>query len=150
MGFLNWSFERMLYKNYKRYSKDCILKQLMSKFYAKIFRFIFSCDIGLGAIIGEGVKIPHPIGIVIGSTAVIEDGVVIMPNVVIGAKYYPPNQHEKRHATVKRNCLLGANSTIIGNVTICENSIIAAGAVVTTDVPANTLVVGNNIMKSKA
>lgn len=75
MGFLNWSFERMLYKNYKRYSKNSILKQLMAKFYAKIFRFIFSCDIGLGAIIGKGVKIPHPIGIVIGSTAVIEDGV---------------------------------------------------------------------------
>lgn len=92
-----------------------------------ILRLFFSCDICLGAELAKDVVIPHAVGIVIGGTAVIKSGVVIMPNVVIGAAQYP-SQDVKRHATIGKNVLLGANSTILGNIEIGDNSIIG-GAV---------------------
>ncbi|WP_186431544.1 serine O-acetyltransferase [Clostridium sp. BSD9I1] len=146
----NRIYEKAIYKNLKRYKRGK-LNRILSKIWGFILRFIFNCDICLGAIIEENVKIPHAVGIVIGSTAVIEEGVVIMPNVVIGASKFPPekNGEGKRHATIKRNCLIGANAVIIGNIVIDQNSTIAAGAVITKDIPPNSIVIGNNNILQK-
>lgn len=142
----NLLYERAIYKNLKRHKKGRIARRF-STFWGFVLRFVFNCDINLGVTLGENVKIPHAVGIVIGGTAVIENGVVIMPNVVIGAKQYPPLSYdEKRHATIRKNVLLGANATIIGNITIGENAVVAAGAVVTKDVPPYATVIGNNIL----
>jgi serine O-acetyltransferase len=144
----NRTYEKAILKNLKRYKKGKFHK-LISIILGNVLRVIFNCDICLGADIGNNVKIPHAVGIVIGSTAIIEDGVIIMPNVVIGASHFPPEIKGKRHATIKRNCLIGANAVIIGNVTISENVTIAAGAVVTKDIPPNSIVVGNNNILKK-
>lgn len=99
----NKVYEKLIYKNLKRYNSGN-LNRILSKIWGWILRIIFNCDICLGATIGENVRIPHAVGIVIGSTAVIEEGVIIMPNVVIGASQFPPrkNGEGKRHATIKR------------------------------------------------
>lgn len=144
----NRVYEKAVYSNLKRYQKGRICR-LISKLLGIILRIIFNCDICLGATFNENVRIPHAVGIVIGSTAIIEENVVIMPNVVIGARHFPPEQLTKRHATVKKGCLLGANAVIIGNITIGENSTIAAGAIITKDVPSNSIVMGNNIIIRK-
>ncbi|ERK32180.1 serine O-acetyltransferase [Clostridium intestinale URNW] len=146
----NSIYEKAIYKNLKRYKKNKI-NRLSARLIAVLLRIVFNCDICLGAIIKKNVRIPHAVGIVIGSTAVIEEGVIIMPNVVIGASKFPPDlsNASKRHATIKENCLLGANSVIVGNITIGKNSIIAAGAVVTKDIPENSTVVGHNILMNK-
>lgn len=143
----NMVYEKAIYKNLKRYKKGR-LNKYFAKIYAIVLRLLFNCDICLGATIGDNVRIPHAVGIVIGSTAIIEEGVVIMPNVVIGASKFPPQTATKRHATIKKNCLIGANAVIMGNVTIEENVIVAAGAIVTKDIPPNCIVIGiNNILQ---
>lgn len=139
----NSSYEKNVIKNLERYKK-CKLLKVVAKINHNILRLIYNCDICLGATIAKSVKIPHAVGIVIGGTAVIEDNVVIMPNVVIGAKSYPIIKNNKRHATIKRNCLIGANSVILGNIEIGENCIIGANSVITKDIPANSLVIGHN------
>jgi len=144
----NGAYERAIYKNFIRYKKGK-LNRFFSKVWGTMLRLIFNCDICIGAAIGENVRIPHAVGIVIGSTAVIEEGVVIMPNVVIGANHFPPKIGLKRHATIKKNCLIGANVVIIGNITIGENTTIAAGAVVTKNIPPNSIVIGNNNILKK-
>lgn len=108
---------------------------------AALIRVIWPCDIDPNATIGK-VNIPHAVGIVIGSTAVIEDDVLVMSGVVIGGKYGKDGRHG--HAHVKQGAILGANSVILGPITVGEHAKIGAGAVITKDVPAYATVVGNN------
>lgn len=79
----------------------------------------------------------------------IEDDVMIGPNVNIITTGHPVDPAQRRAVTIgkpivlKRNVWIAAGTTIIGGVTIGENSVIAAGSVVTKDVPANTMAGGN-------
>ncbi len=108
-----------------------------------IIRLFFSCDISVFCTLGN-VRIPHAIGIVVGSTAKIGDGTVIMSNVCIGSSFSDCKGVNHKHAIVGKNCVLGANSSIIGQVCIGDNCLIGAGSVITKDIPANSVVVGNN------
>ena len=135
LDFNIW-FEKVIYVNIK-INKLGSIGKLLSILLGTVIRIVFNCDISPNIEIGKNVKIPHAVGIVIGSTAVIGDNTVIMPNVVIGAKYYP-SKNEKRHATIGKNCLIGANSTILGDIHIGDNSVIAAGARVTKNLEANS------------
>lgn len=106
----------------------------------------YNCEIYPQAIIGEGLYIPHCVGIVVGSTTVIGKNCTLYPNVVFGAKVSPNGEvpEGRRHALVGDNCVFGANSSIIGDITIGNNVTIGAGAVVTKDIPDNAIVVGVN------
>lgn len=132
----NLWFEKIIYINIK-INKLGLLGKIFSIIFGVFIRIIFNCDISPNITIGKNVKFPHAVGIVIGSTAVIGDNSVIMPNVVIGSKHYPPS-NEKRHATIGKNCLIGANATILGDIFIDDNCIIAAGARVTKNLEANS------------
>ena len=110
----------------------------------------YGCEIYPQATIGEGLYIPHAVGIVVGSTTVLGKNCTLYPNVVFGAKCAPnaPKPKGRRHAIVGDNCVFGANSSIIGNITIGDNVIVGAGAVITQDIPSNSVVVGvNQIVK---
>lgn len=128
----NLLYEKLVYYNCLL-NKSGILGMVLSLIFNFLIRAIFNCDISPFAHIGKDVKIPHAVGIVIGGTAVIGDNTIVMPNVVIGSAKYPPEKR-KRHATVGRNCLVGANSIIIGDIIIGESAIIAAGSIVVKDV----------------
>lgn len=97
------------------------------------------------------IQIPHAVGIVIGRTSEIGDNTIIMPNVVVGAKYSPKqeNPSSRRHAIIGENCILGTGCKIIGNIIIGNNVTIGANSVVTKDVPSNSVVVGINKIINK-
>ncbi|MBR3636488.1 MAG: hypothetical protein IKN45_01065 [Lachnospiraceae bacterium] len=59
------------------------------------------------------------------------------------------DNHERRHAIIGNNVVLGACCTIIGPITIGDNSFIGARAIVTHDVPPNSVVIGTNIIKPR-
>ena len=107
---------------------------------------LYDCEIYPQAKIGEGLYIPHCVGIVVGSTTQIGKNCTIYPNVVFGAKYSPNTENPKgrRHARCGDNCVFGANSSIIGAITIGNNVTVGAGAVITKDIPDNAVVVGYN------
>ena len=104
------------------------------------------CEVYPQASLQDDLYIPHCVGIVVGSTAVIGKGCKIFPNVVFGAAHSPTRENEsgRRHPKVGDNCVFGAGSSIIGKITIGNNVTVGAGAVVTKDIPDGAIVVGVN------
>ena len=78
-------------------------------------------------------------GIVIGETAEIGDGVMLYHGVTLGGQVLTQT---KRHPTVEDNVTIGAGAKVLGPITIGEGSAIGANAVVTKDVPAENIAVG--------
>jgi serine O-acetyltransferase len=99
----------------------------------------YAIDIHPAARIGKSVFIDHGIGLVIGSTAVVEDGVNIWHGVTLGSTLMEAGD---RHPKIRRNATLCAGATILGNIEIGEGSLVAASSVVLKPVPAFTVVGG--------
>lgn len=99
----------------------------------------FSVDIHPAAPIGKGIFIDHGVGIVIGETAIVEDGVTLFQGVTLGGT---GKLNGDRHPKIRRNAFLGANAVVLGNIEIGEGARIGAGAIVTKSVTAGATVVG--------
>jgi serine O-acetyltransferase len=104
-----------------------------------ISRLITGIDIHPGAKISSGVMIDHGMGVVIGETAVIEEGCLIYQGVTLGGT---GKEKGKRHPTLGKNVVVGAGAAVLGNITIGENTRIGAGSVVMRNIPPNSTVVG--------
>ncbi|MCC5815380.1 MAG: serine O-acetyltransferase [Leptospira sp.] len=102
-------------------------------------RMFTGIDIHPGAQIANGIMIDHGQGVVIGQTAIIEEGCLIYQGVTLGGT---GKESGKRHPTLKRNVVVGAGAKVLGNITIGENSRIGAGSVVMQNVPKGCTVVG--------
>lgn len=94
----------------------------------------YTTDIGLGAIIGAGLHIPHHNGIVISSRARIGKNLAIRQNTTIGAKQ---GMSDTAVITIGDNVDIGAHCLIIGAVTIGDNVTLGAGSFVSKDVKSN-------------
>lgn len=99
----------------------------------------YSIDIHPQARIGREVFLDHGIGIVVGATAVIEDGANIWHGATLGSTL---TQAGDRHPKVRRGVTIGAGATILGNIELGEGAIVAAGRVVLHPVDAFTVVAG--------
>lgn len=97
------------------------------------------CDIDPAATIGKGLKIGHPVGIVISGKAVLGENVTIQSGVVIGTK-----DKEKWDANVHigNQVEIGAGAKLLGDITIGDEAKIGANAVVFQDVPEKAIAVG--------
>jgi serine O-acetyltransferase len=100
---------------------------------------VFAIDIHPAAKIGSAVFVDHGIGLVVGSTAVIEDGANIWHGVTLGSTL---TQAGDRHPKVRRNATLCAGATVLGTIEIGEGAIVAAGSVVLKPVEAGAVVAG--------
>ncbi|MFY9289357.1 MAG: serine O-acetyltransferase [Methylorubrum rhodinum] len=100
---------------------------------------VFQTDIHPAARIGRGVFFDHATGVVVGSTAVIEDDVSILHAVTLGGT----GKHGgDRHPKIRRGVMIGAGAKILGNIEVGACARVAAGSVVLRSVPAHTTVVG--------
>ena len=96
---------------------------------------VTGADIPINSVIGGGLMIPHPNGIVINPGAVIGPNCLIMQQVTIGTG----------HGGVARiggHVDIGAGAKILGAVMLGDHAQIGANAVVTKDVPAGAVAVG--------
>ncbi len=100
---------------------------------------LFGLDIHPGAVIGKGLFIDHGTGVVIGETAVVEDGVSMLHGVTLGGT---GNERGDRHPKVRRGVLLCAGATVLGNIEIGACAKVAAGSVVLDSVPAGCTAAG--------
>lgn len=119
--------------------------RLMAKFLWAINRFLFSCDIQIGAQIDLSTKLYHGgLGVVVHKNAVIGKDCIIMQGVTIGSALRKEASFEQNDVApiIGDGVLVGARATVLGNVRIGDGSVIGAGAVVTKSVPANSTVVG--------
>ena len=106
---------------------------------AQFNRFLTGIEIHPGATIGRRFFIDHGMGIVIGETAEIGDGVMLYHGVTLGGQVLTQT---KRHPTLGDNVTIGAGAKVLGPVTIGAGSAVGANAVVTKDVPENSIAVG--------
>lgn len=112
-----------------------IFPELINKLFV---RLLFGCQLQMGAKIGKGVNLGNGgLGIVIHRHAVVENNVIIAPNVTIagtskkvGAPY------------IGENTFVGTGARLLGPIKIGKNCYIGANAVVLNDIPDNSLAVG--------
>lgn len=117
------------------------------------FQKDYACSFPPMITVGKNLRIEHYLGTTIGRTTVMGDDVRIYQGVNVIAKVSGDQEkwdnHERRHAIIGNNVVLGACCTIIGPITIGDNSFIGARAIVTHDVPPNSVVIGTNIIKPR-
>jgi serine O-acetyltransferase len=102
---------------------------------------IFGIDILPGSTIGEGLRIEHPVGIVIGSGSKLGSNCIVMQGVTIGLKH-PVSSEYDGYPTIGSNVLLGAHSSILGPITIGDMSIIGAHSLAISNIPERAIAVG--------
>ncbi len=100
-------------------------------------RRAYGCYIAPTTHVGEGVYLPHPVGVVIGDNAVIGDGVTIYQHVTIGQ-----DGAAGRCPRIGAGATIFAGATVIGGIEIGAGAVIGANAVVKTSVPAGHIAVG--------
>ncbi|MCP4380013.1 MAG: serine O-acetyltransferase [Hyphomicrobiales bacterium] len=100
---------------------------------------VFQTDINPAARIGKGIFLDHATGLVIGSTAVVEDDVSILHEVTLGGTGKDTGD---RHPKVGRGSMIGAGAKILGNITLGPSTKVGAGSVVLHSTPAHSTVVG--------
>jgi len=113
--------------------------KLLARWISQLTRSITGIEIHPGATIGKGFFIDHGMGVVIGETAEIGDGVTLYHGVTLGGTSL---EKGKRHPTIGDRVVIGAGAKVLGAITIGEDSRIGANAVVVKTVPANSVVVG--------
>jgi serine O-acetyltransferase len=104
---------------------------------AKLLFWFFKIEISKKSVIGPGLRLPHPMGI------------LIAPNVVIGSDcdLYADVRLVLSHGAAKgprigNHVFLGDSVKVVGPVTVGDNCILGVAAVVTKDIPANATAVG--------
>lgn len=99
----------------------------------------FHVDIHPATQIGKGIFMDHATGIVIGETAVVEDGVSILQNVTLGGT---GKETGDRHPKIREGALISVGAKVLGNIEIGQGAKVAAGSVVLDSVPARCTVAG--------
>lgn len=92
----------------------------------------YSCDWSLSAEIGPGLRVPHPIGIVIGDQARIGSGVLLMQGVTIGGNRGRVVGN-RTMPIIGDNVEIGPYAQVLGPIRVSRLSRINAGTVVSRD-----------------
>jgi serine O-acetyltransferase len=120
--------------------------RLLARVLSEVGRFLTGVEIHPGAKIGKGFFIDHGMGVVIGETSEIGDGVTLYHGVTLGGIAPSVNAHsqvgQKRHPTLRDGAVIGSGAQVLGPVTIGEGACVGANAVVVKDVPPGVTVVG--------
>lgn len=128
----NYRIANWLYRHHIKLLPEMIKFRTMKR---------YSCEISPYANIGEGLFIPHTIGIIIGHEVIIGNNCEIFQNVTIGS-----NRKEKNGRfmpIIGDNVSIGTGAIIVGPITIGNNVIIGANSYVDKNIPSNSLVIGS-------
>lgn len=131
--------DQKIYLRYKisnffwRKRLECLAKYISYRTYRK-----YNCIISYKANIRDKIKIPHPLGIVIGEGVEIGKGVTIYQNVTLGRK----NKDIPEYPLIDDNVTIYANSTVIGKIKISNDAIIGCNSVVMRNIKKGEIVKG--------
>lgn len=140
--FFSASFRVLL--NY-RIGKYLFFKQNRFAYWiARYYRYKLitkrGCDISYKAVIGKNLKLPHPIGIVIGDGVIVKDNVKIWHHVTLGS--HGKKTRSLEYPTICDEVKIFAGAKIIGGVNIGKTAIVGTNSVVNIDVPQGTTAIG--------
>ena len=97
-------------------------------------------EISPQAVLGRGLHLPHPTGIVIGAGVVIEDDAWIFQQVTVGS--HGRAGETLVYPSVGRGARIYAGAKVVGAVRVGPEAVVGANSVVLRDVPAGATVVG--------
>lgn len=97
----------------------------------------FGIDVGPNCKIGPGLKIDHPVGIVIGGGVVIGECATILSGCVIGEKYID-KRSTGAYPILGNHVTVGCGSIILGGIILGDKVNIGAGSIVIKSVPGNS------------
>jgi len=138
-GF-RYSYLMRCYKGYKNDNKKLGAKWI--KIIHKLLCINSTIEIPLGLEVGKGLYLGHFYGITINPNAVLGNNINIHKGVTIGQEN---RGKRKGNPTIGNKVWLGINSTIVGNIVVGDNVLIAPNSFVNFDVPADSVVIGNEI-----
>lgn len=120
--------------------------KFVARFLSNIGRILTAIEIHPGARIGGGLFIDHGIGVVVGETAEIGEGVTLYHDVTLGgiapSVDSAAQRGSKRHPTLMDNVIVGSGAQILGPITVGRGARVGANSVVLADVPSCATVVG--------
>ena len=96
------------------------------------------CDISIRAQIGPGLRLPHPVGVVIGEGTVIGSNVTIYQNVTLGRA----KENENAYPVIHDGCTLFAGAVLIGHLEVGAGAKVGANSVVLRNVASGATVAG--------
>jgi len=113
--------------------------------------FLTGVDILPGCVIGPGLRIDHPGGIVIGAGVRIGKNCTILQGVTLGVKNVNHQENNHLYPVLGDFVSLGAKSSVLGDVTIGSNTSVGAHALVLKSAPDYSTLVGipAKILKAK-
>jgi serine O-acetyltransferase len=136
-----WDPSRRLLRAIRRYqAARGPFAPLVRRYWVLQHRFwsvVTQADIPLDTVIGGGLKLPHPNGIVIHPDTRIGPNCLIFQQVTLGTRPEQPVAPR-----IGGHVDIGAGARILGNVTIGDHARIGANAVVLCDIPAGATAVG--------
>ncbi|MCD2176131.1 serine acetyltransferase [Rhizobium sp. C4] len=103
--------------------------------------FGFRVEVPKGCIIGPGFVLPHPGGIVLGSSKIGEN-VIVFQNVTLGARAFDGAFDRATRPIIGNGVVIGAGAVVLGPVTVGDGATVAANSLVTRDVPAGATAIG--------
>lgn len=106
----------------------------------------FQIDCACRMFVGKNVFANHNLTVMSVGTVIIEDGVMLAPEVGIFTVNHEPKNIRviyTKEILIKKNAWIGARVSILPGVTIGENAIVGTGSIVTKDIPDNCVAVGN-------
>ncbi|WP_019148564.1 serine O-acetyltransferase EpsC [Timonella senegalensis] len=113
--------------------------KLPARLISQFTRSLTGVEIHPGATLGRRIFIDHGMGVVIGETAVVGNGVTMFHGVTLGGRSM---SHGKRHPTIGDNVVIGAGAKVLGAIWVGDGAQIGANAVVVKEVPPGAVAVG--------
>lgn len=130
----NFQYKTLIYYRLAKACRFLLLKKILSWLYRKS-----SEKSGVeffSSTLGGGIILPHW-GRIILNAEIIGDDLYVFHDVTIG------NDYISGKPRIGNNVFIGASSVILGNISIGDNVVIGACSFVNTDIPSNSLAVGN-------
>lgn len=131
-----WDPPRRLLRSLRGYQRASMLTRWFYVLSHRFWSMVTGCDIPINSLLGGGLLIPHPNGIVIHQAARIGANCLIMQQVTIGG-----NQGTGV-PTVGDGVDIGPGAKILGRVTVGDRAMVGACSLVMKDVPAGAVVYG--------
>ena len=104
---------------------------------SKLLFYLFKIEISREARLGPGLRLPHPMGIIIGPRVELGEDCDVYADVRIVLSHGQPEG-----ARIGNHVFLGDGAKIVGRVSIGDHAIIGVSSVVTRDVPAHATAAG--------
>lgn len=109
-----------------------------SRFVWRVNQIISSCDISPEAHIASGLRLPHPMGVVIGSGVIIGERVSIYQGATIGQI----DANVAIYPTISSGATIYAGAVVAGSVAVGRNAVVGANSFVNCNVPDGAVAVG--------